>query len=115
MFLFSKEGEGRGTTLGPVELRRWLAVPGSAGYFRTCLRTTQSSRVGPRRLRLLTIGAPPQVCAPSVVLAVAVRPFANGQRGRRGRPAKTQEVDNDSGQLLLMYYLRVCVLTCVSG
>ena len=58
--------------MGPVERRCWLAAPGSAGYFRACLRTTQSSRVGPRRLRTLTTGAPPRACAPSVVLVVAV-------------------------------------------
>ena len=46
--------------MGPVELRCWLAALGSAGYFRTCLRTTQASRVGPRRLRLLASGAPPR-------------------------------------------------------
>ena len=82
----SRSGEGRGTKLGPMELRCWLAAPGSAGFFRTCLRTTQPPRVGPRRLRLLAIGALTRACSPSVVvLLLANNDNKNDLKTRRLR------------------------------
>ena len=63
-------GGGGGARNWACGRRCWLAAPGSSGYFRSRFLTTQSSRVGPIRLRAFATGAPSRAWAPPPSLAV---------------------------------------------